>query len=126
MAEIGVMLRKMRLDARMTQQQLAELLDVSHQYISEVERGKYSPSWRYLVCFANALGANILTLLRAVGLVSPDTAVVEQEIAALLEESPELADLIEAARILLDNDARELAALVDFARYKARRILDQG
>ena len=40
----GNNLKKYRLKRKMTQEQLAELIDVSVQYISRLETGKHSPS----------------------------------------------------------------------------------
>ena len=114
------MLREKRKDAGHTQESLAELLDVHQTYVSQVERGVQSPSWRYLVAFANAIGANIVTLLREAGLIDPCTYSKEQEIAALLSERPDLAEALD----LLRDYPHRVEEVIEFIRFRTRE--DRG
>ncbi|MCB0193106.1 MAG: helix-turn-helix domain-containing protein [Anaerolineae bacterium] len=52
---IGVLLRRHRLDASLTQKQLAQLLTYDHTTVSRIERNERPPSAEYLAEFAQAL-----------------------------------------------------------------------
>lgn len=117
MSDMGKVLQKMRRDAGITQGQLAEKMDRTQSYVSDVERGRCSPSWRYLRDFANILKVNILTLLRQAGLIDPDTVTREQEIAALVEEIPAFAQWFEIAREIARRDPSKLGELVRHAKW---------
>jgi transcriptional regulator with XRE-family HTH domain len=53
---IGQNIRTARVARKWTQRQLAELIGVESQTISNLERGLYGPSWRTLGRLAEALG----------------------------------------------------------------------
>jgi transcriptional regulator with XRE-family HTH domain len=112
MSEVGVVLRQIRKDARMTQEEVAEALDISANYVSLVERGDRTPSWRFLASFANLLKIPVNSLLTAAGLVDTP-AVNEEEITALVAVNPDMAVIFELAR----KNPRQLPELVKFAKY---------
>lgn len=60
---IGDAIRARRLDLGMTIMQLAELADLSHPFISQVERGKANPSLDSLARIARALGTSQVELM---------------------------------------------------------------
>jgi transcriptional regulator with XRE-family HTH domain len=125
MSEMGSALRQLRIEADCTQEALSEKIGVSQEYISRIETGKAFPSWRFLVNFARAVGANLVTLLRDAGLMEPDSLELEQEIAALMEEDPLYHALFVAAKELRDAGDignRELEEVVRYVRYRLQHM----
>lgn len=53
-----------RLKANLTQEKLSELAGISCDYLSEVERGKKTPSLKRLIIIAEALGIEPYKLLK--------------------------------------------------------------
>ena len=53
--EIGRKIREQRMFKKVTQEKLAEIVDISTTYLSGIERGKKIPSFRVIVDIANAL-----------------------------------------------------------------------
>ena len=51
----GTILRKYRLQQHLSQEKLAELADLDRTYISQIERGLKSPSFKALIALARAL-----------------------------------------------------------------------
>jgi transcriptional regulator with XRE-family HTH domain len=51
----GKILRKYRLQQQLSQEKLAELADLDRTYISQIERGLKSPSFKALIALARAL-----------------------------------------------------------------------
>lgn len=115
----------MRLDAGLTQASLSEAMDYDQTYISAVERGIRPPSWTYLVAFADALKVNLLSLLRDAGFASDDTVSVEQEIATLIEEVPEFAEIFEVGRELERHDKGRLRSLVEYAKWLVAQMHEE-
>lgn len=67
---VGELIRARRLELKMTQERLAELLDRAQHYISEVETGKIrQPSRETLEDFAAALRLSYADLMRAAGYI---------------------------------------------------------
>lgn len=120
-AELGRFLRTLRTDAGLTQEQVAEMLDVAQPYVSQVERGIYSPSWRYLIGFANAVKTSIIDLLRRAGLLDDIPEEMEREIAELIKEVPDLAELFAAAREINREHPERLRELVGYAKWLSER-----
>lgn len=60
---IGLNVRVERTIKRLTQAQLAELIDVHEKYIGKIESGKQNITIKTLNKIANALGVNVLKLL---------------------------------------------------------------
>lgn len=54
--QFGLHLRKLRINRKLTQSQLAELGDFDRNYIGMLERGERNPSLLNLVKLSNALG----------------------------------------------------------------------
>lgn len=53
--EIGRKIREQRMYKKLTQERLAEIVDISTTYLSGIERGKKIPSFKVMVDIANAL-----------------------------------------------------------------------
>lgn len=96
--ELHEVLRNLRKKAGLTQQEVAELMDASMSYVSQVERGERLPSWRYLVAFANRVGSDVVLILRSAGMLEQDQVDVNYEVAAILNEHPELASAFDYIR----------------------------
>ena len=60
---IGMRLKQARMDKKITQEKLAEMLDVSVAYISRVERGSTSINLKRLFELCNLLGVTVGTIL---------------------------------------------------------------
>lgn len=114
---LGVFLKNARLAAGLTQEQIAEIVDVNPVYISHIETGHRSPSWKLLLAYAQALKLNVTELLRRAGLISTDMMSLEGRISALVAEEPRLEVLFEAAREMLKNNPRGLEELINFAQW---------
>jgi len=63
---LGEELRKARLSAGLTQEELAFKADVSRNYISLLERGEKSPTVQLLLRLCNALGVKASTIIARV------------------------------------------------------------
>lgn len=63
---IGRRIKIARENKKLTQEQLAELVDLSPMYVSVLERGKKPPKLQTLVCIANALDVSADYLLQDV------------------------------------------------------------
>ncbi len=115
---MGQTLKSYRIRANLTQEALAERLDVTNQYISDIERGKYFPSWKFLRAFAQETKANLVALLREAGYIDEDTVALEQEIAALSVANPDFAEYLEVGKEIAEGDPDILREIVGFARWK--------
>ena len=62
--KFGKRVRYLRRDRDMTQEQLAELADLSVNFISQIERGYSSPSLETIIKFANALEVDVGELFK--------------------------------------------------------------
>ena len=86
--EFGPLLRDLRKQQRLTQQQLADAVGVDFTYISKVENGRVAPpSEETLRKIASALRADPEELLAQAGKVGPelkDAAAAEPQLALLL------------------------------------------
>jgi transcriptional regulator with XRE-family HTH domain len=60
MSELGSKIKKLREERGLTLRQLAKAVDCSPSFLSQVERGKVSPSITRLKHIANGLGVNIV------------------------------------------------------------------
>lgn len=57
-------IKKYREKRKLTQEQLADLAKISADYISEIERGKKTPSLKRLILIAEALEIDIQVLFK--------------------------------------------------------------
>ena len=63
MSSIGGYIRKYRLEAKMSQERLAELAGISFKYVGVLERAEKTPSLETLINIANALNISTDKLL---------------------------------------------------------------
>lgn len=115
--ELGAFLRKLRRDANLTQAWVAETIGVDQTYVSKIERGISSPSWKYLAGFATALGASPIELLRRAGLLDGVPEERAREIEELVSSSPEFAELFDVWREISQRQPERLKEIVSFARW---------
>lgn len=64
---IGEEVKTARLTKGLTQDELAELVGISRNYISDIERGHYTPSVKTLAAIAKALNIDLNFLVKNVG-----------------------------------------------------------
>lgn len=63
---IGTKIRDLRLEKRMTQGELSNLIDVPQNTLSDIEHNRYEPKASALVKYANALNVSVDELLKEV------------------------------------------------------------
>ena len=115
--ELGAFLRQVRRDANLTQAAVAETIGVDQTYVSKIERGISSPSWKYLAGFANVLGTSPIELLRRAGLLENVSEEQEREIGDMIAASPEFAELFETWREISRSRPEKLKEIVSFAKW---------
>lgn len=75
--EIGLRIRKRRLENKLTQENLAEKLDISPSYISEIERGTSICSLATITNIANILDINLELLINGITPINSDSTLNE-------------------------------------------------
>ena len=81
----GARIREFRLAKKLDQIELAELLNVSHGYISLIESGKKGCSVDVLIALSNLFGVSIdYIVLGTATLTAPDSAALKADIQALI------------------------------------------
>lgn len=95
---IGDRLTQFRVDANMSQKELADLAEISRQYLGEIERGQASPRIDTVTKLADALGASIHNLLDiripSNAWENPDFHDVHNQLQRLLDAYPEAIDYV--------------------------------
>lgn len=100
---VGARIQAARKTRRLTQEQLAALLDLSTPHISALERGVKPPSLETLICIANELDVSADTLLQDV--VSRSALGAAGELSELLaRQDPELQrTVLRAVRAMIEK-----------------------
>jgi transcriptional regulator with XRE-family HTH domain len=62
---IGKLIRRLRIKAEMTQEELALAVDTTQGSVSQWESGTHEPSVRNLIVLAEALGVDLIVLVDA-------------------------------------------------------------
>lgn len=57
--EIGINIKKARKNKKLTQKELSKKVDISRNYISDIECGRYIPSVEKLLLIATVLGIDL-------------------------------------------------------------------
>ena len=98
---LGARIRALR-DARgLTQEMIADRIDVTPKYVSQLECGQRSPSWETLTAIAHqGFAVKLAALMFG---IDEDTGVEVQELSDLLAGLPEQArrDLLRAMELML-------------------------
>jgi transcriptional regulator with XRE-family HTH domain len=98
---LGARIRALRAACELTQEMLADRVDRSQKYLSELERGQRSPSWETLVAIAHH-GFEIKLASLMFG-VDEDVGDKAQELSDVLADRPKEAhhDLLHAVELML-------------------------
>lgn len=103
---LGKRIREQRKKLNLTQEQLAEKIDVSTTYIGFVERGERSITLGKLTCLANALGVSIDYLLSDTVAV-PSSTKEELWLNLLSSATEDEQDLIiDMAKLILNHSEK--------------------
>lgn len=95
LAAFGNRVKALRLDAGLTQQQLAAAVDLSRTSITNIEGGRQEPGMNAIAAIAKTLGTTTDTLI-GVGTAHEDPR-TEQRIARLEDQVRRLAHVLNAA-----------------------------
>ena len=101
---IGKRIQKSRLAVELTQEQLAEKLDISTNYLSKIETGREKPNLEMLDNICNNLNVSLSYLLT--GVVEESDTYMQADISNLLKKcSPNQKKLVRdfISRILNEN-----------------------
>lgn len=103
LSNLGSRIREERQRARLTQEQLAELVGCNESYIGQIERGVKNPSLEIIVGIANALNVTVDYLLADNVKVDQLNGLMDEIITLIKERDPEdVRFLITINRLFLD------------------------
>ena len=103
LSNLGNRIREERQRARLTQEQLAELVGCNESYIGQIERGAKNPSLEIIVGIANALNVTVDYLLADNVKVDQLNGLMDEIITLIKERDPEdVRFLITINRLFLD------------------------
>lgn len=68
---IGARIKKIRTGKGITQEQLAEKIDINPKYLSSIERGKENPTLDILIKIARSLDVNLDDIFKLVQIEDP-------------------------------------------------------
>lgn len=103
MKAVGERIRAAREAKKMTQQELAELVDLSPTHVSVIERGVKSPRLETFVLIANALDISADALL--IDVVNDASQGVASELSELISSLPakERMRILKIVRVLIES-----------------------
>ncbi len=122
MANFNVILRLLRTEKHMTQQELADALKISKSAINMYERGDRQPNFETLELIADYFNVDIDYLL---GRTDKTTKIIDpsagpyyindeaREMAEFLHKSPEYKVLFDASRKVSADDIETVKAIID-------------
>jgi transcriptional regulator with XRE-family HTH domain len=82
---IGKRVLRIRQDTKFSQKKFAEFANVSYSYLAAIERGKVTPSFKFIVSVLNATKANADWLFTGKGSMYPQIKKEKQEIKEINE-----------------------------------------
>lgn len=74
---MGIRIKEKRVEKKLTQEKLSELIDVSPSYVSGIERGHSISSLSTIVKIADSLDSNLDYLIRGTNTSNADSTFVE-------------------------------------------------
>lgn len=101
-SRVAAVVRGMRVSRGLSQEKVAELVDISTQALSAIENGKSAPSVPTLMLLADSLGFSVEDLMTAEN-IPPHRLILEAKARALIRDLPD--DLAELAMTLLESVA---------------------
>ena len=111
----GTRLKELRERKRLTQSQLAEVLDVSQQAVGKWELEKASPDDKTLIRIANYFGVTTDYLLgyddKPTYYTDPETAMLAQE----LKDNPHFKVMFDSTK---DLDPESVKKIIEFIKYQ--------
>lgn len=113
MEGLGERIRKARMIAGLTQDELADATGLSRVVISRYEKGKTDPSATALISIADALGITVDSLIGRAPIIVPPTE--DQEILELREElrkNPQMRILFDISKKSSVRDIRAAVAML--------------
>jgi transcriptional regulator with XRE-family HTH domain len=101
---LGQMIRRLRREKRLTQEDLAELASVNAKYLGDVELGKANPTLLILLKVSSALGLEMSDLLFGCESPGRDDALVYGEIMGLVRKlrQPDLQKFHKVLRVIVE------------------------
>ena len=84
---IGQRIKSIRVKSNLTQEKLAERMEINTKYLSSIERGKENPTLNTIICLAEALEVDIGDIFSS--LQNEDPAKRKSLINSLLKEANE-------------------------------------
>ena len=114
--KIGARIRETRESARMTREAFAERVDISAQFLADIERGRMGASLETIIKICDVLGVTTDTILRDLDV---DEEVTARQLSVLLNRVPrtllplvidsirDQVKLIEAAQIIEKSDRKD-------------------
>jgi len=84
---IGARFKEIRTKKRITQEELAEMMDINPKYLSSIERGKENPTLNTLIKLSESLGVDLGEMFSFVE--AEDPVKRKSQIKALLKEADE-------------------------------------
>ena len=114
--KIGARIRETRESARMTREAFAERVDISAQFLTDIERGRMGASLETIIKICDVLGVTTDTILRDLDV---DEEVTARQLSVLLNRVPrtllplvidsirDQVKLIEAAQIIEKSDQKD-------------------
>lgn len=103
---VGASVRAHRRAAGLTQEDLADKLGVSTQWVSEVERGNGTASLDFLYKLADVLDTSVSELVRTGEDIPVDNDDVREIVAMLLRMPPDVARQLSGLLLSVENAAR--------------------
>lgn len=100
---LGARIRELRVERRLSQERLAEMMGANVTYVSSVERGKENPTLDFLLKVADALQADLVDLFAFAWL-----KMSERELRKTLRAMIDKADLDALRELLAMMRARNL------------------
>lgn len=114
--KIGARIRMARESARLTREEFSEQVDISAQFLSDIERGRMGASLETIIKICDVLGVTTDTILRGPDL---DEEVTARQLSVLLNRVPhtllplvidnirDQVNLIEAAQEIKKSDRKD-------------------
>ena len=124
---LGQIIAARRQQLGLSQESLAEQVGLSRGAIAQLELGIIKwPRPDTLQRIADVLQTSVTLLLREAGIIPPAEESIEREIAELVTQAPEFADLLAVAREVNREDPEQLRDIVRYAKWLLEQSRGSG